>query len=199
MRGCSVLGSAPCVPVGHNPLWARGHEQCPVGEAWLFWPWLRPTTGSQTQVKTIRVKTTASQRADDVGQPAPTPKASSVELGVRASAGLLIDTQSVLDHRRAGVQHPEASLVPGTAPELRRTSTTSVTPDAAAEVRDSVGPYAQKSCSSRGDSRSSSLTVTLPTKGSPLYLVIGGCSVTLRTTSHFIDATIAASLRSGRS
>ena len=55
--------------------------------------------------------------------------------GFRTSAGLLFDTQSVRDHRRAGVQQPEASSVLGTAPKLRRTSTTSVTPDAAVKVR----------------------------------------------------------------
>ena len=58
-----------------------------------------------------------------------------MDFGFRTSAGLLVDTQSIRDHRRAGVQQPEASSVLGTAPELKRTPTTSVTPDAAAEVR----------------------------------------------------------------
>ena len=118
--------------------------------------------GSQPQLKTIKVKTTGSQRTDDTCLPASTPEASSVDFGFRASAGLLVDTQSVRDHRRAGVRQPEASSVLRTAPELRRTSTTSVTADAVAEVR----------TPSRGDLRGSSLTVTC------------GCGVTLRSTGQ---------------
>ena len=170
------MGSAPSVLVGHNgseslaPALDRWSQTCPVDEAGLFcWRCCgngldRPLRGnpqrkfvghlSHTQVKTIRVKTTAS-----------TPEASSVDFDFRASAGLLFDTQSVPDHRRVGVQHPEASSILGTAPELRRTSTTSARPDAAAEVRThSPRPHARKSCSSHGDIRSSSLTVTPPTK-----------------------------------
>ena len=173
-----MLGSwvgALCPPVGHwfqEPCLCSGPVvmSMPRGRGLvillaLLWQWLRPTT-PRTATKIVGHLSRKSnsgennQSQDDSvttdRRHLPTPEASCVDFGFRASAGLLFDTQSVRDHRRQGVQQPKASSVLGTAPELRRTSTTS---DAAGEVRtQSPRPYARKSCSSRRYIRGSSVT-----------------------------------------
>ena len=170
-EGCSVLELAPFVPVGHS-----GSESLAsvldLGEAWLFcWrccgngldrpPRGQPQrkfvghlSGSQTQVETIRVKTTALQRADDTCQPASTPP---------------------LDCRFTPSRSETTDVQVSSIPRSRRFSPS-------LRTKELLVAWRRKRF------------VTDSQKGPPLYIVIGGCGVTLRGTGqqhvHHIRGTL---------